>query len=58
MSKIDLVPQAPPAFDPNEDRYWDARDLESEMRRVFEICHGCRMCVGYCGAFPDVFSRV
>jgi glycerol-3-phosphate dehydrogenase subunit C len=58
MTKTELVPEEPPAFDPNEDRYWDARDLESEMRRVFEICHGCRMCVGYCGTFPDVFARV
>jgi glycerol-3-phosphate dehydrogenase subunit C len=58
MAKIDLLPAQPPAFDPNDDRYWDARDLEHEMRRVFEICHGCRMCVGYCGTFPDVFARV
>ena len=35
-----------------------ARDLETEMRRVFEVCHNCRMCVGYCGTFPDVFARV
>jgi glycerol-3-phosphate dehydrogenase subunit C len=58
MAKIDPVPEQPPAFDPNDARYWDARDLEVEMRRVFEICHGCRMCVGYCGTFPDVFARV
>jgi glycerol-3-phosphate dehydrogenase subunit C len=58
MAKIELVPKEPPALDPNDERYWDARDLESEMRRVFEICHGCRMCVGYCGTFPDVFARV
>ena len=58
MTKIDLVPKTPPARDPNEERYWDARDLEAEMHRTFEICHGCRMCVGYCGTFPDVFSRI
>jgi glycerol-3-phosphate dehydrogenase subunit C len=58
MAKIDPVPEQPPAFDPNVARYWDARDLETEMRRVFEICHGCRMCVGYCGTFPDLFARV
>ncbi len=58
MAKIDVVPTKPPAFDPNDERYWDARDLESEMRRVFEVCHNCRMCVGYCGTFPDVFSRI
>jgi glycerol-3-phosphate dehydrogenase subunit C len=58
MSKIELLPARPPAIDPSDDRYWDARDLESEMRRTFEVCHGCRMCVGYCGTFPDVFARV
>jgi glycerol-3-phosphate dehydrogenase subunit C len=58
MTKIDVIPREPPAFDPNDERYWDARDLEGEMRRVFEICHNCRMCVGYCGTFPDVFATV
>jgi glycerol-3-phosphate dehydrogenase subunit C len=58
MSKTNLVPARPPAFDPGEDRYWDPRDLESEMRRVFEVCHNCRMCVGYCGTFPDLFATI
>jgi glycerol-3-phosphate dehydrogenase subunit C len=58
MGKIDLVPKQAPALDPNDDRYWDPRDLEREMRRTFEICHGCRMCVGYCGTFPDLFGRI
>jgi glycerol-3-phosphate dehydrogenase subunit C len=58
MSKIDPVPKQPPATSPNEPRYWEARDLETEMRRTWEICHNCRMCVGYCGTFPDVFARV
>ncbi|HXX69122.1 MAG TPA: heterodisulfide reductase-related iron-sulfur binding cluster [Polyangiaceae bacterium] len=58
MAKIAPLPDRPPALDPNGERYWDERDLEAEMRRVFEICHGCRMCVGYCGTFPDIFARV
>jgi glycerol-3-phosphate dehydrogenase subunit C len=58
MATHDLVPQAAPAIAPDDARYWDPRDLETEMRRVFEICHNCRMCVGYCGTFPDVFTRV
>jgi glycerol-3-phosphate dehydrogenase subunit C len=58
MAKTDLVPKRPPVLDPGDERYWDARDLEIEMHRVFEICHNCRMCVGYCGTFPDVFGRV
>src|SRR5258708_5523268 len=56
--KIDPLPRQPPALDPNSERYWNARDLEDEMRRTFEVCHNCRMCVGYCGTFPDVFGRV
>jgi glycerol-3-phosphate dehydrogenase subunit C len=56
--KIDPKPSKPPATDPNTDRYWNARDLEDEMRRVFEVCHNCRMCVNYCGSFPDMFARI
>ena len=56
--KINPAPQQPPALDPKSERYWNARDLEDEMRRTFEVCHNCRMCVGYCGTFPDVFGRV
>ncbi len=58
MSKIDPKPAQPPALSPQEPRFWDARDLESELRRVFEVCHNCRMCVNYCGSFPDLFARV
>jgi glycerol-3-phosphate dehydrogenase subunit C len=53
-----MRPEQPPVFDPNEPRYWDARDLEQELERVFSICHGCRMCVGYCPSFPAMFERV
>jgi len=58
MSKIDPRPTEKPEFNPNEERYWDARDLEVEFRRVVEVCHNCRMCVNYCGSFPDMFARV
>ncbi len=58
MARIDPKPSRPPARTPNEARYWDERDLEGELRRVFEICHSCRMCVNFCGTFPDLFARV
>lgn len=58
MSAIPPVPEKPPAKGPLDPRYQDPRDLEQELRRVFEICHNCRMCVGYCGAFPELFARV
>ncbi|MFW6049963.1 MAG: heterodisulfide reductase-related iron-sulfur binding cluster [Myxococcota bacterium] len=53
-----MRPDEPPVFDPNDPRYWDPRDLEQELERVFGICHGCRMCVGFCPAFPELFRRV
>ena len=56
--KINPKPERPPATDPNSARYWDERDLEGELHRVFEICHSCRMCVNFCGSFPDLFNRV
>jgi glycerol-3-phosphate dehydrogenase subunit C len=33
-------------------------DLEKELERVFDICHGCRRCVNLCGAFPTLFDLV
>jgi len=58
MSQIPRRPTAPPAFSPDDPRYWDAADLTSELKRVFQVCHECRMCVGYCGTFPSVFAAV
>jgi len=58
MSKLERNPAVTPALDPNDGRYWDARDLEQELRRVFQICHECRMCVTYCGSFPLLFDAV
>lgn len=56
-----LPPRAPsvtPCFDPNAERYWDARDLEQELVREFQICSDCRMCVTYCGSFPILFNAI
>ena len=58
MSLIPRAPAAPPATSPHDDRYFDARDLEAELRRTFQICHECRMCVNFCGSFPELFARV
>jgi glycerol-3-phosphate dehydrogenase subunit C len=58
VKKINPKPALPPANAPNDWRFWDEADLTQEARRVFEVCHGCRMCVNYCGSFPDMFARV
>jgi glycerol-3-phosphate dehydrogenase subunit C len=59
MSKaIARAPAQPPEYDPNAPRYWEERDLEHELKRTFQICQDCRMCVTYCGSFPILFDAV
>ncbi len=58
MSVIPRKPALPPAKGPDDPRYYDPIDLEAELLRTFQICHECRMCVGYCGSFPELFARV
>lgn len=43
-------------YDPEDPRYWKEDLLEQEIRRAFEICHGCRMCFKYCDSFPLLFK--
>ncbi|MCA9715706.1 MAG: 4Fe-4S dicluster domain-containing protein, partial [Myxococcales bacterium] len=46
------------SYDPSDPKYWDARALEKEVTRVFEVCHGCRMCFKYCDSFPTLFELI
>ena len=32
--------------------------LDAEMRRVFDICHGCRRCFNLCDSFPKLFDMI
>ena len=36
----------------------DPVKLDAEMRRVFDICHGCRRCFNLCQSFPKLFDLV
>ena len=47
-----------PAYDPTDPRYYDPKDLRSEVERVFSLCADCRMCVKFCGSFPKMFDAV
>lgn len=58
MSVIPRNPSTPPAMHPHDERYYDREDLAAELRRTFQVCHECRMCVNYCGSFPELFRRV
>jgi glycerol-3-phosphate dehydrogenase subunit C len=44
------------SYDPAEPKYWNPDALDKELRRTFEICHGCRLCFKYCDSFPNLFS--
>ncbi|MBX7198804.1 MAG: glycerol-3-phosphate dehydrogenase [Rhodospirillaceae bacterium] len=36
----------------------DAEKLDAEMRRQFDICHGCRRCFNLCDSFPRLFDLI
>ncbi len=41
-----------------DEAYYDEAALEAELRRVFDICHGCRRCFNLCDSFPILFDAV
>jgi glycerol-3-phosphate dehydrogenase subunit C len=45
-------------IDWRSDEFYDAESLDKEMRRVFEICHGCRRCFNLCDSFPRLFDLI
>ena len=38
--------------------FTDADKIEAELRRVFDICHGCRRCFNLCDSFPTLFDLI
>ncbi|MBM3557580.1 MAG: glycerol-3-phosphate dehydrogenase [Alphaproteobacteria bacterium] len=36
--------------------FYDEAKLDAELRRVFDICHGCRRCFNLCDSFPRLFD--
>jgi glycerol-3-phosphate dehydrogenase subunit C len=38
--------------------FLDSEKLDTEMRRVFDICHGCRRCFNLCDSFPKLFDMI
>jgi Fe-S oxidoreductase len=53
---ISYKPSPGLSYDPSEAKYWDHHALDQEVVRVFEVCHGCRMCFKYCDSFPSLFD--
>lgn len=41
-----------------DEAFYDEAALEAELRRVYDICHGCRRCFNLCDSFPILFDAV
>jgi len=48
----------PIVYDIRSRDYLDEASVEKEMRRVFDLCAGCRRCLPLCPSFPDLFDRI
>ena len=38
--------------------FYDEAKLDAELRRVFDVCHGCRRCFNLCNSFPRLFDLI
>jgi Fe-S oxidoreductase len=45
-------------LDWKSESFWDEDKLNTELERIFDICHGCRRCVSLCNSFPTLFDLV
>jgi len=45
-------------YDPTHPNYFDEGDLREEMDRVYDLCHGCRLCFKFCPSFPTLFDYI
>jgi Fe-S oxidoreductase len=45
-------------YDPQHPNYYDDTDLREELTRVYDLCHGCRLCFNLCPSFPSMFDAV
>ncbi len=45
-------------YDPHHPKYLDEADTREELTRVYDLCHGCRLCFKFCSAFPTLFEFI
>jgi len=45
-------------YDPHHPKYTDEKDVRDELTRVFDLCHGCRLCFKFCTSFPTLFEMI
>ena len=45
-------------YDPKNPKYLDEADVRGELTRVYDVCHGCRLCFKFCTSFPTLFEMI
>jgi Fe-S oxidoreductase len=45
-------------YDPSHPDYFDEGNLRAELERVYDLCHGCRLCFNLCPSFPTLFDAI
>ncbi|MCB0999691.1 MAG: hypothetical protein KDB40_10375 [Acidimicrobiales bacterium] len=45
-------------YDPKHPKYLDEADVREELTRVYDLCHGCRLCFKFCTSFPTLFEFI
>ena len=58
MSEGSLEAPTRHVIDWNNPDFTNEAKLDAELRRVFDICHGCRRCFNLCDSFPRLFDLV
>ena len=57
-NRIESRPTDGLSYNSTEAKYWDRAGLDKEVERVFDICHGCRLCFNLCPSFPALFDAI
>ena len=39
-------------------KFWNETELDTELRRQFDVCHSCRRCFNLCDSFPKLFDLI
>lgn len=46
------------SYDYHDPVFWDEGALKTEVDRIFDICHGCRLCFNLCPSFDSLFKLI
>src|SRR5207249_5174519 len=46
------------SLDLTKPEFWDLGSVDKELRRIYDICSGCRRCLPLCPSFKVLFDRL